>query len=161
MNQAIQSDAEEQRLAEDARPGPSPLAAMAHVDDEGRLALEWLVTAYRPNDPAVQQGLPFRFTRAAGDETVTAAVVRRFSLLDVQGFRTQGTKLEEIELRTLAGMIRHSLPVIVCRAEERTAGLDVMLRLVKDGTVVLILQKPPRKPIPPPWQVPLPPPPVQ
>ncbi|MFO0809195.1 MAG: RNA polymerase sigma factor [Gemmataceae bacterium] len=98
-------------------PRPSPGIAWAALDSDDRLVLRW---------PA-----------ADGTE-----VRRTFSLLSVRGYRLRDGKPEEVELRRLADELRTDVPVAVGRAERPTAGLEPTLRVVKDGTLLLLIDRP-------------------
>jgi hypothetical protein len=62
-------------------------------------------------------------------------------LPDVRGYRATEGKLEEIELRALAQTLRRETPVVVCRVDDAPQARQVLLSVIKDGTIILILPR--------------------
>jgi RNA polymerase sigma factor (sigma-70 family) len=127
----------------------------AWVDEEGRLAVRVDVPVIPPPDPI--QNLPPQYSPPKqsnvptnDDPNVpnytwtyngTTPAAKRYPLPDVHGYRVMGDRFEEVELRALAQALRRETPVVVCYAVVPQHARQLLLSVVKDGTIILVLPR--------------------
>jgi RNA polymerase sigma factor (sigma-70 family) len=148
-----------------AKVSVGPQIVTAWVDEDGKLAVRYQgvefipITSYRRDENGAT--VPVTSLAPAGQ-----GGVRRYRLLDVRGFHLKKASLEEIELRTLAALLKHEVPVVVITASRPAEGPrsfeKLFFSVIKDDTIVLYLpsgdQLSPRPPAPPPLTAPATPP---
>jgi hypothetical protein len=104
----------------------APMQVLAGVDKDGTFVVRENVTSYQ---------------LAPGGNTYIPAVTLvtwRFKLQDVKVFDTKGQQLSEAEVRRV---IRDEVPALTGPRGEKVDPLH--LRLIKEGTPILLLPKPP------------------
>jgi hypothetical protein len=69
-------------------------------------------------------------------------IVRRFSILDVRGCLVKNHRLDEVELRRFADLLRAERAVIVTYADAPREELENYLLIAQDDTIVLLLPRP-------------------
>jgi RNA polymerase sigma factor (sigma-70 family) len=136
-----------------------PQAVRATIDEEGRLRTKSIGVSIRQVPVAVPTTDAAKpIPTVVLEPEVGGVAERRYSLVDVRGFRVKDHKLEEIELRRLAELLRHERVVIAALADGPREALNLLLEITKDETIVLFLPRPrtPAPPIPAGRIVPLP-----
>jgi hypothetical protein len=68
--------------------------------------------------------------------------VRRFSILDARGCLVKNHRLDEVELRRFAGLLRAERVVIVAYVDGPREELENLLLIAQDDTIVLLLPRP-------------------
>jgi hypothetical protein len=101
----------------------------AVIDDEGRLVLKFLAPI--PGHPSSPPPM-----------TPREEAVRRFSILDARGCLVKNHRLDEVELRRFAGLLRAERVVIVAYVDGPREELENLLLIAQDDTIVLLLPRP-------------------
>jgi RNA polymerase sigma factor (sigma-70 family) len=112
-----------------------PQAIRAVIDDEGRLVLK----SFTPKPdfkPTLAKPSP------APSNSPRREYTRRFSILDVRGFVVKNHRLDEVELRRFAGLLRAERVVIVMYVDGPREELENLLLIAQDDTIVLLLPRP-------------------
>jgi hypothetical protein len=106
---------------------------LAQWDKDGRIKVRWrrieaagLVSETRPDGRVV-----------GVSKTVTKIMTARYKATDVKAYDTNG---KAIAAEKLAKLLKKEVPVLVSADREKVDPLH--LRLVKEGTVILVLPKP-------------------
>jgi hypothetical protein len=111
--------------------GPAPIQVLVQLDQKGQLAVRTAVTKYRPVKALDRAGRKITaYLPEAGTTT------RRFDPDEVRVYDTAGKK---VEAKALAGLLGKEIPALASADGKKVDPLH--LRLIKEGTLVLVLPK--------------------
>jgi hypothetical protein len=116
-----------------------PQVASATVSKEGRLAVYHTLPA-----SSTPKAADTRASAGEGDPnipryTFTYTLAPNYSVSDVRGYRSAGTSLEKLDVQQLTEALRSETPVIVCQGGLEWSARELLLKVVRDGTIVLVL----------------------
>jgi hypothetical protein len=109
----------------------------AVIDDEGRLVVKALASK-----PGIKPGPNSGNPMPPPPDSPRQEIVRRFSILDVRGCLVKNHRLDEVELRRFADLLRAERAVIVTYADAPREELENYLLIAQDDTIVLLLPRP-------------------